>query len=273
MVWHALTTPLEPDDTTRDGDEFLERIAPILDLICRLYFRQEVEGIDHIPKGKALVVVNHEAGITFAQILGFGSRWVLNRGASERILPLMHDGMFSVPFIGNLMTHIGAVRASHRNAQEVLESGRKVLVTPGGNLEAFRPWSERFDIKFGGHKGWARLALRAGVPVSPIVFCGGQESLIVLWDGQVIARALGLKRYLRLDTFPIFLGLPWGLGIGPLLHLPLPAKCTTRILEPIEAVGDADDEEAVDALYEKVTSAMQAAMDDMAARRALPFLG
>jgi 1-acyl-sn-glycerol-3-phosphate acyltransferase len=273
LLWNALTTPLDPDDLRRDDEELIERIAPLIDLLCRVWFRQDVEGLENIPAGPSLVVVNHEAGITFVQILGFGARWVLSRGAAERILPLMHDAMFGVPLLGNMLCHLGAVRASHRNAEAVFEQGRKVLVAPGGNLEAFRPWSERFRIKLGGRKGWARLALRAGVPVCPVVFCGGQESLVVLWDGQPLVRALGLRRWLRVDTFPVFLGLPWGIAFGPWLHLPLPAKCSTRVLPPIEPRGDPDDESAVDALYDEVTAAMQAAMDDLAARRVLPILG
>ncbi|MBM4371046.1 MAG: glycerol acyltransferase, partial [Deltaproteobacteria bacterium] len=153
--------------------------------------------------------------------------------------------------------------------------GRKILVAPGGNLEAFRPWTQRFRIRFGGHRGFARLALRHRVPVVPAVFAGGHESFVVLHDGRFIVEALDLHRRLRLDTFPLVLSLPWGLSLGPLFHLPLPTRCDVRFLDPIDpaAFGPPGDEAAAEALYEAVTGAMQGALTEMGARRQWPVIG
>lgn len=274
LLRQAMTTKLDPDEVERDNGELLERLAEPIDLLMRLYFRFEARDIEAAPSGPALLVINHDAGITDAEAVALGARWYRRRGVDERIVGLMHDAMFGVPYLGNLLTAVGAVRASPGNAEAALERGIKVLVAPGGDIEAFRPWRERHRIKFADRKGWARLALRAGVPIVPVVFVGGHETFMVLHDGQPLARALRLKRFLRTDTCPLYLGFPWGLGVGPLFHFPLPAKCVARFLPaiPVERGGQ-DDPEQVDALYDQVTGAMQAALDELAAERRLPILG
>lgn len=76
-------------------------------------------------------------------------------------------------------------------------------------------------------------------------------------------------------TFPLVLGLPWGLSLGPLFHLPLPTRCDVRVLDPIDApaFGAPDDPRAADALYDAVTTGMQAAMTEMASKRRWPVIG
>lgn len=274
LIRQAAETPQDPNKIERDNHELIMELAPIVDELSRRYFRFDVEGIHRVPEGKAVLTMNHEAGITFVQSLGFGARWYLERGTDDRVIALMHDAMFQVPYLGNLLASLGAVRASPDNAEAVLERGHKVLVAPGGNLEAFRTFSERNTIKFGGHTGWARLALKMGAPVVPVVFIGGHETFFVLNDGRELVRLLGLKKLLRIDTFPLFIGLPWGIGLGPLFHLPLPSKCGVQFLDPVPVEPAApDDEEAVKDLYIRVTSKMQAAMYEMQEKRLLPVLG
>ena len=39
----------------------------------------------------------------------------------------------------------------------------------------------------------------------------------------------------RLKVLPISLALPWGLNVGDMLgHIPLPAKITIQVLDPID---------------------------------------
>lgn len=273
----AFLIPSDPDDLNAAQPEMIEKVIPFLDDLCRFYYRLEVEGLHKAPPGKALVVINHNAGITFAEILGFGARWYLERGTNDLLHGLGHDGILAVPFLKNFLIKGGGVRASQRHGDLVLQADRKILVAPGGNLEAFRPYRDRHRIDFNGRTGFIRLALRNMAPIVPTVFIGGHETFFVLHDGRQIARRLGLDNLFRLDTFPIFLGLPWGLGIGPLFHFPLPAKCKVRMLDPIPLDGYSPEDEADPAvcreIYDKVTSAMQTALTEMAAERTLPIIG
>ena len=47
-------------------------------------------------------------------------------------------------------------------AADLLKDGANVLVYPGGDVEALRPWKDRNKIVFDGRKGFLKLATRSG---------------------------------------------------------------------------------------------------------------
>ncbi len=255
---------VEPD--TFDP-ELARRLAPWVDRACRLWFRLEVQGLETIPAGPALLVGNHNSGVTFVEAIGVGARWLRERGVEDPWQGLTHDAVIDAPLLGSLLARVGAVRAGHDAAATAFARGRKVIVFPGGNAEAFRPWRDRNRIHFEGRTGWLKLALRHQVPVVPMVNHGGHSGFVVLRDGRRLAHAIGADQWLRSDTWPLFLGLPWGVALGPMFHLPLPVKCTTRFLPPV-ALGHppeaADDPAILQGLYDGIVAQMQAALDDLA---------
>ncbi|MFT4623072.1 MAG: 1-acyl-sn-glycerol-3-phosphate acyltransferase, partial [Myxococcota bacterium] len=181
---------------------------------------------------------------------------------------LAHDAIVDLPGLGPVMTRLGALRAGHATAAAAFAGGNKVVVFPGGNREAFRPWSQRHRIEFGDRLGFVRLAMRHEVPIVPVVFHGGHSSLVVLRRGERIARWTGMRDRLRTDAWPVMLALPWGIAIGPWFHVPAPVKCTTRFLPPIQPpAGAADDPAVLTALRDQVVEAMQAALTDLAQLR------
>ena len=92
--------------------------------------------------------------------------------------------------------------------------------------------------------------------------------------GRVVA--VDGKR-LRGATMPIIAGFPFPLAVEILpMHLPLPAKIRTELLEPIHLDADpdkADDKAYVDSIYREVEGAIQAGMDRLAKRRSFPVFG
>jgi 1-acyl-sn-glycerol-3-phosphate acyltransferase len=169
------------------------------------------------------------------------------------------------------LARVGAVRAGHEAAGRAFAAGRQVVVFPGGNLEAFRRWSQRDRVVLGGRTGFVRLALRHGVDIVPWVFDGGHNSFFVLRDGRRVAKAIRADRWLRSDTWPLYLGLPWGVAFGPWPHLPLPVKVRSRFLPPIRVSAHppeaADDDAVVRALYDDVERALQLGLDRLRAER------
>ena len=132
-----------------------------------------------------------------------------------------------------------------------------------------RPTWESAKVDFGGRRGFIRLAKRRGVPLVPVVSIGGQETALFLSRGERLARLLGLDRMFRLKVLPISLALPWGLNIGDMLgHLPLPAKITIQVLDPIDV-----SEMEVDDAYELVLERMQRMLTALAEERRLPVIG
>jgi hypothetical protein len=70
-------------------------------------------------------------------------------------------------------------------------------------------------------------------------------------------------------VLPVSLALPWGVNVGDMLgHIPLPAKITMQVLEPIDVSGM-----DVDEAYELVLGEMQTALSGLAEERSLPVLG
>lgn len=269
--------PLDPDAVSPVDLDLARAVAPILELVSR-YFRAEVSGLEKIPKGGALLAANHNAGITSIEPMLLGLRWYRHTGGQDLIRSLGHDVMGKIPLLGNFLIALGMVRASHAAADRALNAGQKVLVLPGGNYEAFRPYGQRHQVDFGGHVGYVRLALRNNVPVLPVLNLGGHETLFVVSRGAALARLTGVKKLLRSDSFPLFFALPWGVALGPLFHLPIPAKLVVEVGEPIdlreELQGeDPDDPQTLRRLSELVQGRVQQMMDRQAAKRRFPVIG
>ena len=89
-----------------------------------------------------------------------------------------------------------------------------------------------------------------------------------------MSRRLGADRALRLQTLPIVAGLPFGLSVGgfpPLL--PLPAKITIELLEPIDLRERYGEDADVDEIYDDLIALMQDKLTELQAERRLPVLG
>ncbi|MGH3676425.1 MAG: lysophospholipid acyltransferase family protein [Mycobacterium sp.] len=251
----------------RDPDYIRDQL-PGTWLVASLYFRADVRGLDRIPAdGPVLLVGNHSGGNvppdTFVFTLAFCSYF----GVERPFYQLAHNLVVSAPPLGWLRK-FGTVAANHENARLALESGGALLVYPGGDYEVFRPSWERNIVDFGGRKGYVRLAREAGVPIVPVASVGGQETALFLDRGQWLAKLLGVDKLLRLKSVPISLALPWGLNISDLAgHIPLPAKITIEVQEPIEVDGDDQ------AVHDKVEGSLQAGVDRLAAERRFPVIG
>lgn len=262
-----LRTPPADPLTRRDPEAiaaFLELFGPVIDA----WFAPEVIGAENAPEGPSLIVGTHNGGIMTPDM------WILMLAGWRQFGPetpsygLAHDQVMHMPIVGRALGLLGGVPARPDYASTLLERGAQVLVYPGGDVDTFRPWSERHTVKFGGRTGFVRLALRQHVPIVPVVSVGAHETFRVLTDGHRLAHALHLKELLRIEVLPVFLCLPWGLWIGPYeLHVPLPSKIRMRALPPIRfdlPPSAAADDATVHALAEQVRSAMQAALDDLA---------
>jgi 1-acyl-sn-glycerol-3-phosphate acyltransferase len=244
----------------------IDRLLPLVHAI-RAYLRGEVIGIEHIPDGPALLVGNHNAGITFLEPVLLGLAWHERKGGEDGFFYLAHDVLMDLPGIGRFLAKGGAMRAGYASAEVALAAGRKVAVWPGGNWEAFRPWRERHRVDFGGHCGFVRLALRAQVPIVPVLSLGGHEAYFVLARGARLARWTGIRRRFRSESFPVFLALPWGLGVGPLPHLPLPVRTLVEVGPPICLAEHPPEAAADDAIVRGIAAEVEATLQAMMDRR------
>ena len=252
----------------RDPD-YIRETLPGLWMLASLYFRADVRGLQHIPEdGPVLMVGNHSGGNLTPDTHVFTLAFSTYFGVERRFHQLAHNLVLSMPGLGSLRKY-GTVAATPENAQRALDVGAALLVYPGGDYEVHRPSWESAKVDFGGRRGFIRLAKERKVPLVPVVAIGGQETALFLSRGEGLAKLLGLDRMFRLKVLPISLALPWGLNVGDMLgHIPLPAKITIQVLEPVD-VSRMD----VDKAYERVTTQMQTALTGLAEERSLPVLG
>lgn len=254
----------------------IRRYFPMLSWVVDRYFRAEVEGLEHLTDGAALFVGTHNGGTAtpdlYALLLAFTRRF----GIESPLFGLAHKAVFKIPFFGRFCAQGGAIPASPEAASTVLEAGFPVMVYPGGDIDALKPFSERHRINFAGRRGFVRTALRHQVPIVPVVSVGAHEIFYVLNDGRRMARWLGIDRLLRVKSVPLTLSFPFGLTIAGVPTIPLPSKIRLRVLPPIELLepaAAADDEAVVERCYQHVVATMQRGLDELAARRRFPVLG
>ncbi len=163
--------------------ELARRLQPLADGLTR-YFRAEVDGLHHIPKGAALLVANHNAGTASPDSFIFASAWLRHNGYTELPVTLGHDLLFRFPIVRSLVRRAGVVPARPGHAHSAFADGHKVLVYPGGQHESVRPSRDRDRVDFGGHTGFIRLALRESVPIVPVVTAGAHDGRYVVSRGD-----------------------------------------------------------------------------------------
>jgi len=257
----------------RDPDYIRENLAGMW-LMASFYFRAEVRGLDKIPEeGPVLLVGNHSGGNLTPDTTVFTLAFATYFGVERRFYQLAHNLVLAMPGLGRLRK-FGTVAASPKNANRALESGAALLVYPGGDYEVHRPSWESGRVDFGGRKGFIRLAHEKNVPLVPVVSIGGQETSLFLTRGEGLAKLLRLDKMFRLKVLPVSLGLPWIVNVGDMAgHVPLPAKITIQVLDPIDLHERYGEEPDLDAAYADIIGEMQLTLDELASERRLPFIG
>lgn len=272
----GVTLPACDDLDARDP-ELVSVFADVARALAHRYFRLELRGVENIPKhGAALLVGNHNGGCLPLDTLFTALAVYDSQGPMRVVHGLAHDAVFVDPRIRDYALRLGAVRAGAGVAERALARQRLLLVYPGSDWDACRPFSQRGRVELHGRRGFLRLALRTGVPIVPVVSVGTHEQLVILTRGDTLARVTGMHRLLRTDTLPIALSLPWGVSLAYVPYLPLPAQTTLAFGPPLHFADirpdQAEDEAILDRCYRVVQDTMQAMLDELSRDR-VPILG
>lgn len=273
--------------------EFIKKIEPFLKIFYDAYFRVDFDGWENVPEEKSLFVGNHNGLVTFEVLMMFYAWWK-RYGTQRRGLGLAHGIALNNPFFRWICPQIGAIPADPDVAFEALERDYTLLVYPGGEKEAFRPYKQRREVDFFQRKGFIRLALKAGVPIVPVVSVGAQESYVILHRGEELAELFGLKQRFRLHGLPITLRslfFFWCVSAGmttffPLLlapgafasiFVPMPTKMTFRVLPAIDPrdllESSLSEEENLQKIYDHVVGTIQEEHTRLYNLRKFPVIG
>ena len=191
------------------------------------YFHATLEGIEHVPRtGGALIVGNHALLGLDGWVLG--ALLVRETGRYPRFLG--DRNLFRVPVLGAALTAVGVVAGEPQRAQQLLEDDELVVVYPGGVDDSFKPASQKHRLQWGRRAGFAKVAMRARVPIVPVAGLGIDDMYDVIAREPVVGRALfGSPRY----DLPIALG-----ASGTLLPHRAPQRYVT--LPMVDTRGDPD---------------------------------
>lgn len=250
-------------ERSSEVDEFgfdvltLVRSRVLLDFLVDRYWRVDLQGEAALPAdGPVLFVANHSGlfpwdGLVFAQCLQ------RERPAWQRTRFLVADWLVTLPFAQPLLARFGGVRACRENTDRLLRRGRSVLAFPEGEKGAAKDFRRRYQLQRFGRGGAVRAALECGVPLVPVGIVGAEETHPILFKSRLAGRATGLPFLPVTPTFPL---------LGPLGLLPLPAKWSIEIGEPLELVG-IDACAAQDELYvSRMNEQLRARVRELVAR-------
>ncbi len=194
--------------------------------IGKRYFRVSAEGLDNIPEtGGALIVGNHgpfgmDAPFLLKEIWDQKHRFV--RALADRVI-------FQIPGYRLSVARYGILEGESNQAVNLLKKDKLVLVYPGGTKETIRTTKEKYQLRWDGHYGFIKVALRAQKPIIPVACIGiddlffqpiTHETMLKTPFGRYAAEKYGNEKY----AIPMFMGL------GP---LPIPRKLTYHIGWPI----------------------------------------
>ncbi|MEZ4223746.1 MAG: lysophospholipid acyltransferase family protein [Polyangiaceae bacterium] len=203
----------------------------------RLYFRTEVVGIEHVPRGRVLLVANHSGQVPIDGAV-IGSALFLDAPEPRMVRAMVEKWSQTLPFVSTFFQRVGQVVGVPENARLLLSMEEPLLVFPEGTRGISKPFTRRYQLQAFGN-GFMRLAIETGTPVVPIAVIGAEEQYLNVGNLEVLAKTLGM---------PVFPLIPQVLVPGG--QLPLPTKYRLYFGEPMSFDGDPDDDDG--AIEEKV---------------------
>lgn len=257
--------------------QLLEAQSKLWDFLLDHYFRLEMTGWERLPAAPAMLVGVHSGTWLTMDAWTLCAEW-WRRHKEDRILHgTAHDVLMALPVIGTYFRNVGVIPARKESISAAFAAGHDVVVWPGGEVDAMRSWTKRNTVVLGGRKRFIRQAIRSGVPIVPVATVGGHNTVFVLAECRKLAEVLRLKKFLRCEIAPLVLGFPFGVTFEAFpMHIPLPVKIRTEILDPIEIDSDPDranDMAYVDKKYKEVERRVQDGVDRLAGKGKPRFFG
>jgi 1-acyl-sn-glycerol-3-phosphate acyltransferase len=173
------------------SDAFAKRCGQSIDRVGRR-LHVEVEGIDRLPHGRAVLVANHAFGVWDLALVA-----ARIRGETGRTVWALGEHLWwRVPIVRRLACAVGVVDGTNDNIDALLGADQLVLVLPGGIREAMKPRELRYRLLWGHHYGFVRGAIRNDAPLVPLACIGGDD--LVDLRGNAFAR--GRKLHLSIPV-------------------------------------------------------------------------
>jgi 1-acyl-sn-glycerol-3-phosphate acyltransferase len=242
----------------------------LIDFYYNLWFRCEVEGIEHVPsEGGALLVSNHAGALPpDAPMI---AKAIKEEHPSPRPLHLTMEHFFKgYPGLSMLLPKIGGVPAHPANVHRLLyDEQQLVLVFPEGRKGSEKLYKERYRLRRFGRGGFVEAAMRAGAPIVPIAVVGAEEAMPIFAHVTALQKLTGLIYFPITPLFPHF-------GLFGTAYLP--AKFKIRFLPPVPTdnlgVDEPwEDQGLVQTIAHDIRATIQDELLDMVGKRRSVWLG
>jgi 1-acyl-sn-glycerol-3-phosphate acyltransferase len=242
----------------------------LIDFYYNLWFRTEVEGIEHVPsEGGALLVSNHAGALPpDAPMI---AKAIKEEHSHPRPLHLTMEHFFKgYPGLSMLLPKIGGVPAHPANVHRLLHDEQQlVLVFPEGRKGSEKLYKDRYRLRRFGRGGFVEAAMRAKAPIVPIAVVGAEEAQPIFAHIRPLQKLTGLIYFPLTPLFPHF---------GLLGTAYLPAKFKIRFLPPVptDDLGiDApwDDQALVQTIAHDIRATIQDELLDMLGKRKSVWFG
>jgi len=201
-------------------------------IVMKLWHGQEFRGFENIPSDRgALIIWFH--GPMPADYFGLiGEIWIRQR----RILKTVMDRVLVfMPGSWMFMKNMGCIVPDQDECVAALKQGEVLGIAPGGSRESL--YTEGYYTLWNGRVGFAKVALKAEVPIIPVFTQNIQQAYMSMKSGGFLWRQIFER--IKMPIIPI-----WG---------GFPVKLITHIGEPILPRPDETPEE----LKERVKNAVE----------------
>jgi 1-acyl-sn-glycerol-3-phosphate acyltransferase len=255
----------------------LDRYVRFMGPMVRRMWPGTFHGLDQLPNDDRVLIIANHSGMGAAELWTLALAWYERFGVTRPMAGMAHPAAFRVPVLREALQGMGAVEATRVGAAKARQAGAPILLFPGGDHEATRPFWHADRVDFAGRKGWIRLAREHGLTIVPLCITGSHVTLPIVASGRAVAwmtgmRVMGVHRAplpaLALLTSPLTFAIARALGasramsllaawasVWPTVMMPwIPASIGFHFLPPIPAsdVALASD----DALYDRVVGSL-----------------
>ncbi len=238
--------------------DYMKSIVPVVAVFYRHYFRVTVHHMERVPtSGRTLLIANHSGQLPVDGAM-LGASMLLDLDPPRMLRAMVERWVPTLPVVSTFMARCGQVLGTPENCRALLEDEECILAFPEGAAGISKTWDKRYQLQPFGY-GFMRLALETGTPIVPVAVVGAEEQAINLFDWKAAARLVGAP------AFPVT---PFTPFVGPLGLLPMPVHYHILFGEPMQLVGDADDEDGrIGRLVRKVKHAIGSLVDEGLALR------
>lgn len=252
--------------------------------VCRHMWPGIFHGLSKLPSHNQFIVVANHSGMGSAELWSLFVGWHERFGTGRPVAGMAHPAAFRLPFLRPVLQGLGAVEATQLGACKARLADVPLLIFPGGDHEAMRPYWQGDRVDFAGRKGWIRLARKHGLTIVPMAIVDSHRTLPVVAGGKTLAwlsglRLLGVRRgplpllslLAALSTFSFARSKGAGLAaaylsadfvwLSTVLVPWIPSAIEFHLLDPIEPSAF-HDSSADDVFYDDVVGRLQRVLDE-----------